>query len=357
MHTRIPLLVTCLLCLASITSLEAQQTLQLDNGDHLTGTLTRIDGATWIFNSSVGEVKVPASRVTAFAAPDPIGVRLSDGTIAAVTIRTQNGGLIITRANGGIINAAPTDLAAVGSPTALEDLRAIEIGLFSPIGMFWGATGAVGYSNKAGNSRSRGMSVDLEIRRVSPRDRLTFNAGINRELRPDDQGNLQLAVSKYYGAARADVYFSPRLFAFAETQQERDTFQLLDLRSSYVAGLGVQAVSTSTTDFRFSLSGGARIENFVGPTSESAAVGNVGTDLRQKLGPATFAWKASWAPNVEDLGNYRLRSTASVTTTVFKGLGFRVGLLNEYNSTPQPGIEKHDWMLTTTLAYSVGVGS
>jgi len=357
MQTKISLLGTCALLVSTIAPAWAQQTLQLDNGDRLSGTLAKIDGATWVFTSTVGEVKVPAARVTSFVAPEPIGVRLSDGTIAAVTIGTQNGRLLITRDDGTTIDAAPADLAAVGSATELEDLRAIEIGFFSPINMFWGATGALGFSNKSGNSRSRGTSVDLEIRRVSPKDRLTLNAGINRELRPNDQGDLQLAVSKYYGALRADMYVSPRLFAFAETQQERDTFQLLDLRSSYVAGLGVQAVTTPTTDLRFSLSGGARIENFVGPTTESAAVGSFGTDLRQKLGPATLAWKASWAPNVEDLGNYRLRSTASVTTTLIKGLGFRIGLLNEYNSDPQPGIEKHDWMVTTTLAYSVGTGS
>jgi putative salt-induced outer membrane protein YdiY len=357
MQSKISLIGACALLLTTAGPVRAQQTLELDNGDRLSGQLTKIDGATWVFASTVGEVKVPAARVTAFVAPDPVGIRLSDGTIAAVTISSQNGRLVVTRADGTTIDATPADLAAVGSPAALEALRPVEVGFFSPIRMFWGATGALGISNKSGNSRSRGTSVDLEIRRVSPKDRLTLNAGVNRELRPNDQGELQLAVSKYYGALRADVYVSPRMFAFAETQQERDTFQLIDLRSSYVAGLGVQAVTTPTTDLRFSLSGGARIENFVGPTSESAAVGSFGTDLRQKLGPATLAWKAAWAPNVEDLGNYRLRSTASITTTLIKGLGFRVGLLNEYNSRPQPGIEKHDWMVTTTLAYSVGTGS
>ncbi len=81
---------------------------------------------------------------------------------------------------------------------------------------------------------------------------------------------------------------------------------------------------------------------------------NLGSDLRQKLGPATVAWKVSWAPNVEDLGDYRFRSRATLTTTVYRGLGFRVGLLNEYNSNPRPGVESHDMLLTTTLAYSVG---
>lgn len=348
----------CLLLTTLAGDLSAQHTLALDNGDRLTGRLIRIDGTTWVFNFGLGEAKVPAGRVAALTTADPIGVRLADGTIAAATIRPENGELVLTLADGTVRRMAPGALMAVGTPTDLEALRPVDIGFFRPIGMFWGGTASAGISDKSGNSRSRGISADLEIRRVSPRDRLTFNAGINRESRLNPAtDDLEVAVNKYYGSLRADLYFGPTFFAFAETQQERDTFQDIDLRSTYNGGFGVQAVKADRTDLRFSASGGARIEDFVANGSETAAVMNLGTDLRQKLGPATVAWKASWAPNVEDLGDYRIRSSASLTTTVYRGLGFRVGLLNEYNSNPRPGIEKHDMLLTTTLAYSVGNGN
>jgi putative salt-induced outer membrane protein YdiY len=47
-------------------------------------------------------------------------------------------------------------------------------------------------------------------------------------------------------------------------------------------------------------------------------------------------------------------SEAGLSTTVFKGLGFRIGSRNEYNNRPPVGVEKHDWLFTTNLTYTVG---
>ncbi|NIM51721.1 MAG: DUF481 domain-containing protein [Gemmatimonadales bacterium] len=342
-----------LLCL-TVTALSAQQTLVLDNGDRLSGRVLRIESGVWIFQSAVGEAKVPAIRVAGFTAPEPIGVRLSDGTIAAASIVPDGSRLTLSLSDGSTRRVLATEIAAVGGAEDLEALMPVPVGFFSPFTKFWGASASVGFSDKSGNSRARGITASLAVQRRSPRDRLTINLGLNREQSRNAEGDFELTVSKYYGTLRADVYLSERLFVFANTLQERDRFQDIDLRSNYGGGLGIQALSSGTTDLRFSLSGGLRIESFTSGGRETAAVLNLGADLRQRLGPASFAWDVAWAPSIEDPGDYRLRSEASVTTTVYKGLGFRVGILNELNSRPRPGIQKHDLLVTTTLAYSVG---
>ncbi len=354
-HLAAALVGAACLAVAPAAATAQDQTLQLANGDRVTGRLVRIADTTWVFRFGGAETRVAANRVAGFTAPQPIGIRLADGTIAAVTVAPGAAGRVtLTFGDGATREVAPTAIEAVGNPANLTALEKIDIGLFTPFLRFWRASGSLGFSDKSGNSRARGLTASVEVMRRSPKDRLKVVVGLVREQSEAADGTLATTVNRYYGSLRADVFFTSRLFAFGETRQERDTFQDIDLRSIYNAGLGVQLVSTRTTDLRFSASGGARVERFTSNGGETAAVLNTGTDLTQKLGPATFSWDFNWLPNVQDLGDYQIRSDASVTTTVYKGLGVRVGLLNELDSRPRPGVERHDMLLTTTLTYAIG---
>ncbi len=342
-----------LLLLAPFAAIEAQQRISLANGDRISGHLTRIEPDTWQFQFVGGTAKLPADQITAFSSPDPIGVRLSDGTIAAATVSSSNGNLVLALNDGTARTVRLSELSAVGDATDLGALEPVHVDTFTPFLRFWRATAGLGFSDKSGNSRARALTANGEIERKSPKDRINLSLGMSREQSRTAAGEFELTVSKFYGALRMDIFFTDRLFAFAETRQERDTFQDIDLRSNYNGGLGIQIVSTKTTDFRFSAAGGARIENFVANGTATSAVLTTGTEFRQTFGPSAFAWKTSWAPNARDFGDYRLRSEANVTTSVYKGIGFRIGLLSEFDSTPQPGIKELDTLLTTTLTYSI----
>jgi putative salt-induced outer membrane protein YdiY len=333
----------------------AQQTLVLKDGDRLTGELTAITGSTWVFKHAGGELRVESADVTSFTTTTPIGVRLADGAILAGTISLAGDRLRLVGADGTARTISPGDLAAVGSPTDLAALRPIRVGFFTPFDKFWGATVGVGFSNKTGNSRSRGLTGDLDITRTSPRDRLELAAGIaNVFSAPPGVDSLEKVVEKYYGSLRADVSIADRLFVFAVTRQERDKFQGIDLRSNYSGGLGVQIVATALTDFRFYGSAGYRREAFVTDSVFGTAILGAGTGLTQVLGPAKLAWTIDWTPSADNLKDYRFVSAATLTADVIGGLGFRVSSRNEVNNNPPVGVKKHDWLLTTGLTYSLG---
>ncbi|MFQ5705371.1 MAG: YdiY family protein [Gemmatimonadales bacterium] len=346
-------LLVLLSILSTMSIVEAQQTISLANGDRLTGRLAKIEAKVWEFQFEGGTGKLPAGQIVGFSSADPIGIRLTDGTIAAATVTSSNGSLVLTMLDGATRSIRPGELEAVGDATNLSALRPVKIGVFTPFLRFWRATAGLGFSDKSGNSRARGLTASGEVERRSPRDRINLSLGMSREQSRTAAGDFELTVSKFYGALRTDLFFSSRLFAYAETRQERDTFQDIDLRSTYNGGLGIQIIATKTTDLRFSASGGARIENFVANGSATSAVINTGTDIRQALGPATFAWKTAWAPDVQDFGDYRFRSDITLTAAVYKGVGFRIGLLHEFDSTPQPGVKRLDTLITSTITYSI----
>ncbi|KPJ94247.1 MAG: hypothetical protein AMS18_04080 [Gemmatimonas sp. SG8_17] len=342
------------LLLAVVSAATGQQTLELRNGDRLSGKLTNVSGDSWVFHHVGGEITVTAADVAGFTATEPIGVRLADGAIVAATVTTSGGLLQLTLTDGSTETVPPGDLAAVGDAGDLESLRPVEIGYFKPFSKFWGTTLAFGFANNSGNSRSRGVAFSFDIERKSPKDRQHMKGGLSREFAPGESGDLETTVAKYYGSVRLDVFLGSRLFAFGLGGWDRDQFQDLDLRSNYTLGLGYQLIDTDNTDLRIYGSGGARIENFTSGGDNSTGIVALSGGYRQKLGPVLFDWALSWAPSVEDVEDYRVLSEASLTTTIFQGLGFRIGSRNEYNNNPRPEIEKHDWLFTTALTYSVG---
>lgn len=335
--------------------LSAQQTLALVNGDRLTGRLQSIDGPTWVFRYAGADAKIPVAAIVGFNAPQPIGVRLADGTIAAVTVEPADSALLLLRdANGDSRVVAPSALEAVGAADDLDELEPASVGLFSPLTAFWRASGSLGFSDKSGNSRARGLAMSLEVARRGPRDRLRLQAGLNRENARNSDGVFEPTVAKAFAALRADVFFTDRFFTFAESRQERDTFQDIALRSAYNGGLGLQLRSTATSDLNVTVSGGVRRERYVANGTDVAAVFRPAATLRQRLGPMTLDWEVLIDSNVENVADYRARSQASLTTTLYRGLGFRIAVLNELNNTPRPGVEKHDMLVSTTIAYSIG---
>ena len=249
---------------------------------------------------------------------------------------------------------APTELAAVGDPNNLAALRPVHVGLFSPFTRFWHATGSVGLSDKSGNSAARGEALSLDVERKTPHDRLSAGIAVHHESSQPPGGTFQATVEKYFGYLRADLYLTPQLFTFVLTQQERDRFQDLALRSTYTAGLGLQAVSTPKTDVRFWGSAGFTHESCLTSPNDQNAVAVAGYSLSQRVGPATLAWRFEGAPSLEDLSDYHFRSDASIGTAIVAGIGLQIEAINEFNNRPQPGVKKHDMLLTTTVTYSIG---
>ena len=335
----------------------AQDVIQLTNGDHLTGQLLHVRDGVWTLKYAGGEVKLSADDIASFTSGGDVGIRLADGTITAGRVTVAGGEMRFMQTDGTSRVITAGDIAALGSATDLAALREVHVGFLSPIGRFWSANIGAGFANSAGNSRSRGANGDLKVQRATSKDRLAFGFGAAAQWAPNDAGDLVQVVKQYYGSGRLDVFVSKAVFLFAGTLQEIDTFQGIDLRSNYDAGLGYQVLSGSPTDLRFNLAGGLRVENFTpaaGDTTTSTPIWSAGSQLKQKLGPFALDWSVRWTPAVDDLKNYRLLSDAGLSTTILKGLGFRIGSRNQYNNTPPAGIKKHDWLFTTNLTYALG---
>jgi putative salt-induced outer membrane protein YdiY len=342
--------------LAGVPALRAQQALTLVNGDRLSGTLRRIADTVWVFAYRGTDVRVPVDSVASFVAPQPIGVRLADGTIAAamVTPAREARALEVALADGARRIIAPHELNAVGPADHLAALVPVTIGWFSPLHRFWSGSGSIGFSDQRGNTQALGLALSVEVRRKTARDREDLGFGVSREQGRVAGAGLETTASKGYAFLQVDVYFSRRWFGTATTRQERDRFQDLALRSTYTAGLGFQVVSTAPLDLRVNASAGLRREDYFTAPTMSVPILGAGIAYAGELGPVRVAARVDGSPNAGDLADYRIRSNARATARLYKGLGTRIETLVEYNSRPLPGIQPYDVQTRLTLTYAFG---
>jgi putative salt-induced outer membrane protein YdiY len=330
--------------------------LTLANGDRLSGTLRRVADSVWVFAYRGTDMTVPVDSVAAFLAPQPLGVRLADGTVVAavITPAADSFALMLTLPDGTQRAVVPGELAAVGAPNDLAALVPVSIGWFSPLGRFWSGSGSVGFSDQRGNTRALGLAASLELQRKTARDREDLGFGVSREQGTVPGGALETTASKAYAFLQIDLYFNGRVFGTVATRQERDRFQDLALRSTYTAGIGLQLLSTTPADLRVNASVGRRREDYFTAATTAVPILGAGVAYRGQLGPVRVAARIDWSPNAGDFADYRLRSNASATARLYKGVGSRVETLVEYNSRPLPGIRTYDVQTRLTLTYAFG---
>jgi putative salt-induced outer membrane protein YdiY len=331
----------------------AQQTLTLDSGDRLSGRLRSIRNGTWVFQFRGTDLRIPVDSVRGLRSPAPIGVRLRDGTVVTATIEPADPGRVLTLPESSQRPVQVGALVAIGSADNLAALR--RRGLLGGVLDRWTLTGSLGFSDKRGNSRARGIVAGFQVTRRGDHLRVDVGAsGAREESAPSDTVELQTTVAKAQEHVQLDWYVQPRLFLTVGIRQEQDRFQDLDLRSTYSAGLGYQAVAAKRTELRLTLNGGWRREAFVSGGEASTAVVGVAAAFRQSVGPVALEWRVTFDPRATDIEDFRLVSRTTITTRLYGGLGLRFEILDEYNSRPRDGVRPNDLLTTTTITYSLG---
>jgi hypothetical protein len=62
--------------------------------------------------------------------------------------------------------------------------------------------------------------------------------------------------------------------------------------------------------------------------------------------------KAQIIPNVDDLGDYKLRLDAAISYPFMKNLTLNVSLIDQYDSKPQPNVEPNDLQIISTIGFA-----
>lgn len=328
-----------LLCCSVLFAIRAlADTVDTRGGAHLIGKITKIDaGEITLDTDYAGKLTIKQSEVAGFSTDHPIAVRLASGTRFDGQVTTAaNGALQIAGADGTITTTVPK-VAATWTAGAVDPA----------LDRHWTYEASVDVAGKSGNSNQLGTAGEVRAELKTQQDTLQFYASYNRQVADHVKAADQLRIGTDY-----QNNFAGRLSWYARDEGGFDRVKDINLYNIAAAGLGEDLIKEAkrTLTARAGLS--FRYEDYSNP--QTPQVKSVGLDLalnnEMEFTNSKLVNRITYDPAFEDFSNFRIIHESfyeiPLTNPAWK---LRLGLSNDYNSKPGPGVKKLDTEYFTRL--------
>jgi hypothetical protein len=173
----------------------------------------------------------------------------------------------------------------------------------------------------------------------------------------------------FHADAERDEYFTPRVFALAQTAFDHNFSQSLALQQIYGGGIGWTAIKTPKQELDLKATVQYESQQFIptpatpanpvppAPTPNMNLVGStISANYLLTLKKVTFTQSLSYIPSYNQPNAYSANETDTLTLPAYKNLGFSVGTLDSYlNDVPitEPPTKPNSFQFTLGLTYAI----
>ena len=331
-------------------------TLNLKNGDHITGTITAMDGKEIALKTDyAGEIKVQWTAVKEIATDNPLYVLTPEKETVEGKATLEGSDLVVNTATKGAVRVPIGKLTIVRSSSEEE---AYEKSLHPSLIEGWKGGVNVGFALARGNSETTNLDTGITADRKTLTDEMAlFSSTIYSTHGTTATGGPGgVTANEVLGRALYDHNITKRLFAFGSGDFTHDELQDLTLRQIYTGGLGWHFINTPTTTLdvlggvnytRENYSAGAKVMN----VSRNLPGITSGEKLTHKFGESTTLHEEFYFyPDLSDISQYRFSLDSGIVTKIHKWLGWQASLSDRYVTNPPiAGTKSNDVVLSTGL--------
>jgi putative salt-induced outer membrane protein len=323
----------------------------LNNGDRLTGAITKSDDKTLLIKTEfAGDVEVQWPAVQEINSTQPLHVALSNGKTVVGPITTTDGNLAVSITSGGTVNVSKGDVTALRSDT---EQTAYEKSLHPRLLQGWAGGANLGFALTAGNSDTRSLAVAFTADRKTQTDDIAlYENTVYATNNAAGAAAPSTTANSNQAGARYSRNFTPRLFGFVGADFQTNALQDLNLRTVLGGGLGFHAINTDRTTLDFLVGPNYTRENYTTLKRNFLAL-TLGEELSRKLGASTLlTQKLYFLPDLSDTAQYRVTFNFGSVTKLSKWLGWQNAFGEIYVTNPPPAtpaLKKNDIILTTGL--------
>ncbi len=339
--------------------------IELTDGSVINGKLLSAEGGKLkVETAFAGTIEIAQASVKNFSTDEVVNVALAGGSQVLGKVEVTDAGIKVV-ANDGQMAAATANVAAVwrqgsDSPDSKKLKAEVEAKTRK-----WAYEASVAIAGRTGVSEKFGANLGFKATLASAQDKLIFNVAAEKARDTGvDTANRQ------FGSVDYSSYFSPDNGWYARTSIEKDTIKRVDLRSNTSFGFSRRLVKNKVQDLELRAGVNYLFESYAGipavpatlTTPFIAAVpgysfDSPGLDLAllhtYNFTNSKMVNTLSFTPAFKNFSNYRLHHESSWEMPIGSSMWkLKLGVANDYNSTPPAGTEKLDTTYFTNLILS-----
>lgn len=328
-----------LLVSASLAAVRlAADTVDTRTGAHLVGKITKIDaGAITLDTDYAGKLTIKQSEVTSFTTDAPVAVRLASGTrFDGQVTGATNGALQIVSPDGTVTTTVPK-VAASWAAGAEDPLYARH----------WSYEASVDIAGTSGNTHQLGTAGEARAVLKTIQDTLQFYGAYNRQVTDGVKGADQLKLGTDY-----QNDFAGRLSWYVRDEGGFDRVKDIDLYNIAAAGFGKDFIKQPKRTLTGRVGVAFRYENYKNPlTPDVKTLGlDLGLNNDMQFGNSELVNRITIDPSFDNFSNFRLLHESYYQVPLLNpAWKLRLGVSNDYNSKPGPGVKKMDTTYFTRL--------
>jgi hypothetical protein len=336
-------------------------TVTLQNGDRLTGTIVKSDGKELTLKTDAVSAATPEQETITLKWPavreitssGPLYVVTPQGMTVGGVVTTEGTDLVVTPASGApqrIPLANATTIRSQSEETTYE--RSLHPGILES----WQTVGSVGFALAEGNSHTTNLAIGFNATRGTLHDKLTaymnsIYASSGLVVAPGVTAGVTANDIRGGAMYQHDIFDSA--FVYGSGDFEHNALQFLDLRSILGAGAGYHAIKEMETTLDLFAGANYTRESYSIGIHRNVAALTVGDVFRHQFGKnTTFNEALDIYPELSHLGEYRVALDISLATKIKTWLGWQSTLSDRYISDPIPRTVSNDFIFSTGFNFT-----
>ena len=226
----------------------------------------------------------------------------------------------------------------------------------------WSGSLSLGATMASGNSNTFNSNVNFYGAKLIGRDKIELilegSYGETESEQTGNDGTMSTVDIVHDQQAMAFTQYEKRLgeryLAYPFIQMKHNKPAQLELRLMTGFGGGYYFIENEQTKF-FTVAGAAYVREEL-TTDVTDDYGVFFCALLHELAlsdTSRMSESIEFLPKMEDIGDYRLRASASIETDIWSNISLKFTVKDEYDSEPPEGVEENDLSLSTSLVFTL----
>ncbi len=345
------------------------------NGDQLTGKLERVSAGNVVFASDMaGELTISIDKIKELKSGAEFAL-LRKGEIVGKT-QVPAGSVLVE--GGNLTLTPPTGEAATVPAKDVEyliDKATFDAQVNRKAGFLTGWNGTLTGGASLERSTTTGTTLTASAALVRAIPTVAWMPARNRTSVDvsESYGKLSTPVipptvpatgpsvvlnSIFHADAERDQYFSPRVYALADTAFDHNYGQGLQLQQLYGGGLGWTAIKSAKQELDLKVDVHYEKQQYIATAGAvtTPSVNIIGSTIFEQYNrnlpkKILFTETATILPAFNNFKAYSANVTAALSIPVFKRLSATVSTTDNYLNDPAPFFQKNSYQFITGVTY------